>query len=242
MSIDLPNFAPEFHRKRIKTICGCNLSPNLWLPFVMEQMCLISIEVHLRFFFSFAAFMASALLLCSTSPRGWLTRMCRHGTEISAGTLWTYAYFEIFNPFNTTVDILLTTYFWFSGSVRIFLLFFVETRWMWRTDRLKQNKLLSTGRRIFNIMKSLPRVTTTSKSLSCISQESLQGKLNVLFPQISWFNTRKPIADMFYSTGIPICILLNLLLLLLQKWQLTWWHNKSTSALTVPGLMWPLSH
>ena len=62
-----------------------------------------------------------------------------------------------------------------SGSVKISRLFFVETKLMWRTDKLKPSRLHSTGRRTFSIMRSLQKATTTSKSRSCTLLGSLLG-------------------------------------------------------------------
>lgn len=61
------------------------------------------------------------------------------------------------------------------GFVRTYLLFFVETRLMWRIGRLRPSRLPSTGRRTCSTMRYLQRVTTILRSLSCTLLGSLQG-------------------------------------------------------------------
>ncbi|KAJ0985654.1 hypothetical protein J5N97_004010 [Dioscorea zingiberensis] len=62
-----------------------------------------------------------------------------------------------------------------AGSVRIFPLFSVATRWMSRIGRLRLRWSHSIGRRIFNTMRSLLRAITILRSHSSIWLESLLG-------------------------------------------------------------------
>ena len=63
----------------------------------------------------------------------------------------------------------------YLGCARIFQLFYVETRWMWKIGRSKQSRLLSTGKRISSTMKFLQRAIITLRSPSCTLLENLQG-------------------------------------------------------------------
>lgn len=62
-----------------------------------------------------------------------------------------------------------------SVCARTFPLFSAETRWMWRTGRLRPSRSPSTGRRTCNTMRYLQRVTTILRSLSCTLPGSLLG-------------------------------------------------------------------
>ncbi|KAG5523344.1 hypothetical protein RHGRI_035235 [Rhododendron griersonianum] len=83
--------------------------------------------------------------------------------------------------------------------VRTSPLFCVATRLTSRIGRSKQSRSHSIERRIFSTMRFLQRATTTSRNPSSILLERLPG--------------------------ILIFTLLSLLLLLLQKFRLTWLHN-----------------
>ncbi len=129
---------------------------------------------------SFAAvYMDSVPSSCLMLQQGWPTRMFQHGTVIFAGkksgTNHGLQFVMFWSPmYSSCVDRLLC-----AGSARIFQLYCVETRWMWRTGRWKQSKLLSTGRRTCSIMRFRQRATITLRNLSCTLPGSLLGMLSV---------------------------------------------------------------
>jgi len=64
----------------------------------------------------------------------------------------------------------------FSGFVKTSRLFSVEIRLMWRTDKSRQSRLPSTGKRICSTMRFLLRATITLRSLSFTLPGNLQGR------------------------------------------------------------------
>lgn len=77
-----------------------------------------------------------AVLSCLMSALELLTKMCQSGTKT-----W-------------------------SECVKTSQLFLLETKWMLRTEKSRQNRSLSTERRICNTMISVLRATINLKSLS----------------------------------------------------------------------------
>ena len=106
---------------------------------------------------------------------------------------------------------------------------------MWRTGRLRQSRLHSTGRRICNTMRYPQRATTILRNLSCILPGSLLGKHNsiiLLFYCSMWILCMKLDVDYcFYNLGTLPSTLWSLLLLLLLKYKLTWLHSNSKNYL-----------
>lgn len=112
-----------------------------------------------------------------------------------------------------------------SVSVRIFRLYFVGTRLMWRTGKWKRSRSHSIGRRICSTMRYLQRVTTILKSHISILLENLQGKVTinwcsclVSFRCKSVYTNIKMICG---CAGIPTCTLWSLQHSLHQKYILT---------------------
>lgn len=108
----------------------------------------------------------------------WHRDLCRWALQILGGDPPSFCLVKVW-----WLQWLISHFFiWFhSGSVRIFLLFFVATRLMSRTGRWRQRWSLSTGRRISNTMKFLLKVITILRSHSFIWPESLQGKMIISF-------------------------------------------------------------
>lgn len=65
--------------------------------------------------------------------------------------------------------------------VKIYQLFSVGTRLMWRIGKSRPSRSHSTGRRICSTMRFLPRATTISKNLSCTLPGNLLGKITPIF-------------------------------------------------------------
>lgn len=123
--------------------------------------------------------MGNAQSLCSMLLQGWHTRMFLHGTVIFAGEL-NESRIEIYSCFYCFlfpfIDSLVHLTLELSGFVRTYLLFYVGTRLMWRTGRLKLSRWPSIGRRTFSTMRYLQRATTILRNLSSTWPGSLQGK------------------------------------------------------------------
>lgn len=127
---------------------------------------------------------------------------------------------------------------WTSGCVRTSPLFYAATRLTSRIGRSKQSRSHSIERRISSTMRFLQRATTTLRSPSSILLERLLGNIqHTVF--ICWYHFCWPffvfqflyicVLNMctwiFCLAAILIFTLLSLLLLLLQKFRLTWLHN-----------------
>lgn len=101
-----------------------------------------------NFFFFLIVFKDNVQLLCLTLHQGSHTRMCQTGIVI----LYVF--------------------------VKTFLLCSVETKSMWRTEKLSQSKLFTTERRTCSITSCLQRATTTLRSHLSILQSAWLGKIH----------------------------------------------------------------
>lgn len=176
------------------------------------------------------------------SLRGWPTRMFPHGIGISAGIfspkafcLWVLSFSYKLQAVNIRPIFLL----WISGCVRTSPLFCVATRLTSRIGRSKQSRSHSIERRIFSTMRFLQRATTTSRNPSSILLERLLGNIQdavficlhhfwwpfIVFQFLYICMCWTWVLGFFRLAGILIFTLLSLLLLLLQKFRLTWLHN-----------------
>ena len=132
--------------------------------------------------------MDSVLLSCSTLLPGWLTRMFPRGIGIFAGLCafllmlqMIYYYCSLLCVLVIKIICLIFNIHFFpcdvvAGFVKTFQSFFVGTRLMWRTGRLRPSKSHFTGRRTCSTTRFRPSQTTTLRSHSSTSPGSLQGK------------------------------------------------------------------
>ncbi len=130
-----------------------------------------------------AVYMDSVPLLCLMLLQGWRTRMFQRGTVISAGEeMWQDILMLIpgmHSHLLSSAQSSCVDWLTCAGSVRTSQLYFVETRWMWRTGRWKQNRSLSTGRKTYNTTRSQQKATIILKNPSCTLPGNLLGMLSI---------------------------------------------------------------
>lgn len=104
--------------------------------------------------------------------------MYLHGIEIYAGESETSVPFLSCLSVAQFAGINFSCHVFWLGCARIFPLFYVATKLMWRTDRWRQRWSHSTGKRISNTMRYLQRATTTLRSHFSIWLGSFQGNVS----------------------------------------------------------------